>query len=146
MMHLPIQDQGAYLKRVVNGFLNYFAVPTNSRAIDQAADLGSHEATDRPLAATRTHPTPASRRAVRVIDPRWEPGAVVPHAGFCAGGGEQSSSLPRRLGKGRACRAVAVPLSARMWSQPRISHLPAYRKPVPAPAALTMQPTATTPA
>ena len=34
MMHLPIQDQGAYLKRVVNGFLNYFAVPTNSRAIN----------------------------------------------------------------------------------------------------------------
>ena len=34
MMHLPIQDQGAHLKRVVNGFLNYFAVPTNSRAIN----------------------------------------------------------------------------------------------------------------
>ena len=36
MMHLPIQDQGAYLKRVVNGFLNYFAVPTNSRAINSS--------------------------------------------------------------------------------------------------------------
>ena len=32
MRHLPIQDQGAYLKRVVNGYLNYFAVPTNNRA------------------------------------------------------------------------------------------------------------------
>ena len=34
MMHQPIKDQGAYLKRVVNGFLNHFAVPTNSRAIN----------------------------------------------------------------------------------------------------------------
>ena len=34
MMHLPIQEQGAYLKRVVNGYFNYFAVPTNSRAIN----------------------------------------------------------------------------------------------------------------
>ena len=34
MMHLPIQEQGTYLKRVVNGFFNYFAVPTNNRAIN----------------------------------------------------------------------------------------------------------------
>ena len=34
MMHLPIAEQGTYLKRVMNGFLNYFAVPTNSRAIN----------------------------------------------------------------------------------------------------------------
>jgi group II intron reverse transcriptase/maturase len=34
MMHLPIQEQAAYLKRVVNGYLNYFAVPTNNRAIN----------------------------------------------------------------------------------------------------------------
>jgi hypothetical protein len=27
-------EQGLYAKRVVNGFLNYFAVPTNSRAIN----------------------------------------------------------------------------------------------------------------
>ena len=92
-MHLPIKDQGAYLKRVVNGFLNYFAVPTNSRGDqlllppcrlvlvpraaaagpDQAADLGAYEAIDRPMAAAGTYPTPASRCAVRVIDPRWEP-------------------------------------------------------------------------
>ena len=31
MMHLPIQDQGGYLKRVMNG---YFNVPTNNRAIN----------------------------------------------------------------------------------------------------------------
>jgi RNA-directed DNA polymerase len=34
MMHRPIAEQGLYLKRVVNGFLNYFAVPTNSKAIN----------------------------------------------------------------------------------------------------------------
>src|SRR5207237_4659790 len=34
MRHLPTQDQGAYLKRVMNGYFNYFAVPTNNRAIN----------------------------------------------------------------------------------------------------------------
>ena len=34
MMHRPIAEQGLYLKRVMNGFLNYFAVPTNSKAIN----------------------------------------------------------------------------------------------------------------
>ena len=37
------------------------------------------------------------RLAVRRHDPRWQPGAVVPLAGICAGGGEQSPSLPRQL-------------------------------------------------
>ena len=63
MMHRPIAEQGLYLKQVMNGFLNYFAVPTNSRAInafyyyvawywcralaagpDQPADLAAHGA------------------------------------------------------------------------------------------------------
>jgi len=34
MMHQPISEQGLYLRRVLNGFFNYFAVPTNSRAIN----------------------------------------------------------------------------------------------------------------
>src|SRR5512144_241006 len=34
MVHRPIAEQGVYLKRVMNGFLNYFAVPTNSKAIN----------------------------------------------------------------------------------------------------------------
>lgn len=34
MMHRPIAEQGLYLKQVLNGFFNYFAVPTNSRAIN----------------------------------------------------------------------------------------------------------------
>src|SRR5712691_6292046 len=38
-----------------------------------------------------------SRTALRRSHPRQEPSAVVPHAGVCAGGGEQSSSLPQLL-------------------------------------------------
>ncbi len=34
MMHRPIAEQGRYLKRVMNGFLNCFTVPTNSKAIN----------------------------------------------------------------------------------------------------------------
>jgi RNA-directed DNA polymerase len=33
MMHRPIAEQGLYLRQVLNGFFNYFAVPTNSQAI-----------------------------------------------------------------------------------------------------------------
>jgi hypothetical protein len=35
-------------------------------------------------------------RKVAVTHPRWEPYAGKPHVRFCAGGGEQSPSLPRR--------------------------------------------------
>jgi hypothetical protein len=41
MMHRPIAEQGLYLKRVVNGFLNYFAVPTNSRAINSSIAMSA---------------------------------------------------------------------------------------------------------
>jgi RNA-directed DNA polymerase len=34
MMHLPIPEQGRYLRLVLNGFYNYYAVPTNFRALD----------------------------------------------------------------------------------------------------------------
>ena len=33
MMHRPIAEQGLCVKRVMNGFINCFAVPTNSEAI-----------------------------------------------------------------------------------------------------------------
>ena len=36
------------------------------------------------------------REAVPRHHPRWEPGALAAPAGICAGGGEQSPSLPRR--------------------------------------------------
>jgi RNA-directed DNA polymerase len=34
MMHQPIPVQGRYLRRVLNGFYNYYAVPTNFRALN----------------------------------------------------------------------------------------------------------------
>jgi hypothetical protein len=33
MRHLPIPEQGCYLRRVLNGFYNYYAGPTNFRAL-----------------------------------------------------------------------------------------------------------------
>ena len=32
-MHRPIPEQGAWLKKIVTGYFNYHAVPTNSRAL-----------------------------------------------------------------------------------------------------------------
>ena len=116
MMHRPIAEQGLYLRRVMNGFFNYYAVPTNSRAINsfyhhvvwhwcralrrrgQSSRLTwqrMKRLTDRWLPPARSGIP--SRRAVQRHDPRQEPGAVVPLAGICAGGGEQSPSLPRRF-------------------------------------------------
>jgi len=34
MMHLPIPEQGCYLRLVLNGFYNYYALTTNFRAIN----------------------------------------------------------------------------------------------------------------
>ena len=34
MRHLPIPEQGRSLRLVLNGFYNYYAVPTNSRALN----------------------------------------------------------------------------------------------------------------
>jgi RNA-directed DNA polymerase len=117
LMHRPVAEQGLYLKQVMNGFFNYFAVPTNSRAINSfyrhvawywCRALRRRGQISRltwqrmkrlidywlPPARIR-HPLP--RRAVQHHDPRWEPSAVVPLAGICAGGGEQSPSLPRHF-------------------------------------------------
>jgi len=33
-MHQPIPDQGKWLERIVRGYFNYHAVPTNARALD----------------------------------------------------------------------------------------------------------------
>ena len=34
MMHMPIPEQGRYLRLVLNGCYNYYAVPTNFRALN----------------------------------------------------------------------------------------------------------------
>ena len=51
---------------------------------------------------------PLRSRTPVAFDPRQEPGAGKPHAGICAGGGEQSSSLPRpsRLWTCSTCRSA----------------------------------------
>jgi hypothetical protein len=111
MMHRPIAEQGLYLKRVMNGFLNYFAVPTNSKAINSFyRHVGWHwrralrrrgqtspltrqpmkRMTDRWLLPARIrHPLPDVRFSVTI---QRELGTVVPLAGICARGGEQSLS------------------------------------------------------
>ena len=117
MRHLPIPEQGRYLRLVLNGFYNYYAVPTNFRALNAfyyhvlcalaalppatqpaaQADVAEDDADRGALAAQPEAPASLSRLAVRRHDPRWEPGALAAHAGICAGGGEQSPSLPRRV-------------------------------------------------
>jgi hypothetical protein len=101
---------------VLNGFYNYYAVPTKLRALNafyyhvlshRLRCLRRRSQRDKltwrkmmriaeRLAAQPEirHPYPAG---VRRHDPRQEPGAVVPLAGICAGGGEQSPSVPRRV-------------------------------------------------
>jgi RNA-directed DNA polymerase len=105
-MHQPIPEQGEWLGPVVRGYFNYFAVPTNGRALD----VFRHHVTDlwrRTLRRrgqrdritwermtqlvndwlpkpTILHPWPSDRFAVR--HPRWEPYAGKPHVRFCAGG------------------------------------------------------------
>ena len=105
-MHETIDEQGAWLRRVVMGFNAYHAVPTNAAALSDfrhnLADLwrralrrrGQKGAvtwermtvlTNRWLPTPRiTHPWPDKRFAVKY--PRWEPGAGILHAGICAGG------------------------------------------------------------
>jgi group II intron reverse transcriptase/maturase len=105
-MHQPIPDQGEWLGRVVRGYFNYHAVPTNGRALDvfrhHVTDLWRRtlrrrSQKDRMTWARMTqladawlpkpiilHPWPSVRFAV--THPRWEPYAGKPHVRFCAGG------------------------------------------------------------
>ena len=105
-MHQPIPDQGKWLERVVRGYFNYHAVPTNARALDAfrhhvtdlwRRTLRRRSQKDRLTWARMTqlvddwlpqpiilHPWPSTRFAV--THPRWEPYAGKPHVRFCAGG------------------------------------------------------------
>ena len=103
--HLALPEQGRYLRLVVNGFYNYYAVPTNFRALNAfyyhvlcslatlppatqratQADVAEDDADRGTLAAQPEVAAPLSRLAVRRHDPRWEPGALAAHAGICAG-------------------------------------------------------------
>ena len=105
-MHQTIDEQGAWLRRVVMGFNAYHAVPTNSAALGdfrfnvtnlwrrtlnwrgQKGTVTWQRMTvlqNRWLPKPRiTHPWPGKRFAVK--HPRWEPGAGNPPAGICARG------------------------------------------------------------
>src|ERR1700758_3226697 len=105
-MHQSIPTQGKWLGRVVRGYFNYHAVPTNGRALDvfrhHVTDhwrrtLRRRSQKDRITWARMTkladdwlprpmilHPWPSDRFAV--THPRWEPYAGKPHVRFCAGG------------------------------------------------------------
>ena len=107
-LHQPIAMQGRWLKQVVTGYFNYYAVPTNTRALAAFRDeltrswqrilrrrsqrgLVNWEQM-RSLANTWLprphilHPWPSQRFAV--THPRWEPYAGKPHVRFCAGGAQ----------------------------------------------------------
>jgi group II intron reverse transcriptase/maturase len=105
-MHEPIPDQGKWLGQVVRGYFNYFAVPTNGRALDvfrhHVTDLWRRTLRRRSQKDRITwkrmtkladdflpkpvilHLWPSDRFAVR--HPRWEPYAGKPHVRICAGG------------------------------------------------------------
>jgi RNA-directed DNA polymerase len=105
-MHQPIPVQGRWLGRVVRGYFNYHAVPTNARALHvflhQITDLWRRTLRHRSQKDRMTwermtqlvddwlpkptilHPWPSDRFAV--THPRWKPYAGKPHVRFCAGG------------------------------------------------------------
>jgi group II intron reverse transcriptase/maturase len=105
-MHRSIPEQGEWLGRVVRGYFNYHAVPTNGRALDvfrhHVTDLWRRTLRRRSQKDRMTwtrmtqlvddwlpkpiilHPWPSDRFAV--THPRWEPYAGKLHVRFCAGG------------------------------------------------------------
>jgi RNA-directed DNA polymerase len=107
-MHRPLPETGKWLGLVVRGFLNYHAVPTNSRAIDGFREavlrlwlraLRRRSNRDRTAwgrfrqladpylpKAQILHPWPEQRFAVR--HPRQEPYAGKPQVRICAGGAQ----------------------------------------------------------
>jgi len=107
-IHQPIPVQGRWLGRVVRGYFNYHAVPTNARALHvflhHITDLWRRTLRHRSQKDRMTwermtqlvddwlpkptilHPWPSDRFAV--THPRWEPYAGKPHVRFCAGGAQ----------------------------------------------------------
>ncbi len=107
-MHQPIPVQGKWLRQVVKGYFNYFAVPTNDRALSafrvHVIDLWRRSLRRRSQKDGTSwdrigrlandwlpkphilHPWPSAGFAV--THPRWEPYAGKPHVRFCAGGAQ----------------------------------------------------------
>ncbi|XGA65918.1 group II intron reverse transcriptase/maturase [Duganella sp. BuS-21] len=112
--HHSIPEQGKWLRQVVQGYFNYHAVPTNSSAMyafrAHVTDLWRRALRRRSQQDDTTwvkmsrlvkawlppvqilHPWPVERFTAK--HSRQEPGARIAHAGICAGGDQQWSSLP----------------------------------------------------
>ena len=106
-MHYPIPTVGKWLRQVVQGYFNYFAVPGNLYRLDsfrdeicrdwrkmlkrrsqrhQMSQERFQQLENRFIPRCRnSHPYPSER--FRAKYPRQEPCAVIPLAGICAGGG-----------------------------------------------------------
>ena len=114
-MHDPIAKTGAWLKRMLKGHLNYYAVSgkqpepvvvlqRGAMALAQVAqttqpacihELGEVHQRHRPLLPVDQDTASTAMSPFRRQNPREEPGALAAHAGICAGGGQQWPSLPR---------------------------------------------------
>jgi hypothetical protein len=113
-MHNPIAKTGAWVKQMLQGHLNYFAVSGNDKSLwwffnevrwlwlkslrrrsQKASLLGEVHPARRPLLPANQGATPTALSPLRRQNPREGPGALAAHAGICAGGEEQSSSPPR---------------------------------------------------
>jgi RNA-directed DNA polymerase len=108
-MHQPIPAQGTWLMRVVKGYFNYHAVPTNKRALvafrDEIVRCWRRTLSRRSQKGALTRERmkalagdwlpkprilqPWPRQRFAVTHPRWEPYAGKPHVRFCAGGAQQ---------------------------------------------------------
>jgi hypothetical protein len=108
-MHWPIPKQGRWLGQVVQGYFNYFAVPTNGPMLGDFLHrimdlwrrmLRRRSQKDRTTWERMTqlaqdflpkprilHPWPDAR--FRVTHPRWEPYAGTPHVLNFAGGAQR---------------------------------------------------------
>jgi hypothetical protein len=106
--HASIPEQGGWLKRVVGGWYNYHAVPTNIAALSSFRYLVGKlwlRALRRRSQKDRTNwakmrsildrwlPAPCilhpwSRARFAVKHPRWEPDALIGPVRFCAGGAQ----------------------------------------------------------
>lgn len=106
--HRSISEQGRWLRRVVQGHFNYYAVPTNTPSIrgfrTHVVDLWRRALRRRSQKDNTTwalikrlerdwlpparvlHPWPVVRFTAK--HPRQEPGARIAHAGICAGGAQ----------------------------------------------------------
>jgi len=105
-MHLPVREQGAYVRAVVLGHVRYYGVPRNGAAIGAFRHAVGRlwwralrrRSQRRPLSWQRMgrylahwlpparicHPYPFARLGVTY--PRQEPDAVAPHVRICGGG------------------------------------------------------------